>query len=296
MSIARWLFLSLLLLAGLSSVTLAQPVGKLTVDGIHPGMSYAEVVSQLGRPKALSEKRGLIALVFAPPAQRKLDTQVWFSQGKVVYCSGYTLLEDEEPLHLYGLPGGVLVERFGPLQPLSVFASWWPDSGVVLAGSNHLWPDENLRAPVALRALDFPLRWAKTSDGKQYSESEPWVDDESIGWMAEDVELGMSEEKARKLAGSLDVVYRGGFVQAIKAPNEALLLHRVGHHDFSVTFEVGQAPEPFGPNPAKNAPPNKGWFSPTASGRVRMVKGKVAEIQLGIDAPELFSELEKLKP
>lgn len=296
MSTARWLILHLFCLALLGSPVRAERVGALTVDGIRPGMSYAEVLSKLGRPKALSEKRGLIALVFAPPAQRKLDTQAWFSGGKVVYCSGYTLLEDEEPLHLYGLPGGVLVERFGPVQPLSVFASWWPESGVVLAGSNHLWPEENLRAPVALRAVDFPLRWQKTSEGRQYSEFEPWVDDESIGWMAEDVELGMSEEKARKLAGSLNLVYRGGFVQAIKAPSEALLLHRVGHHDFSVTFEVGQAPEPFGPNPEKNAPPNRGWFSPTPSGRVRMEKGKVAEIQLGIDAPELFSELEKLKP
>ncbi len=267
---------------------------RLTVDGIAIGMGYAEVLKTVGRPKVLREKRGLVVLVYPAPPHRPQDTAIWFSQGKVVYCSGYTLEEDGEPLHLFGLPGTILAERFGLTQDLHVFARWWPESGVVLAGSNNIWPEEELKSPIALRDPTFPLRWFELPDGRRYSEFEPWVDDEQMSWLADDVELGMPEEKARKLAGDLDVVYLGGFVQAVKAPLEALLIHRVGYHDFSVTFEVGQAPRAFGPNPKDNVSPENGWCTPASSGRIRMEGGKVAEIQLELDAHELFNALEDL--
>ena len=285
---------ALLLLSLVGLQARAEPLAILKVDGVGIGMDYAEVFKVAGRPKVLREKRGLVALVYSAPPHRPQDTEVWFSRGKVVYCSGYTLEESGEPLHLFGLPGTLLNERFGPTQVLQVFASWWPESGVVLAGSNNIWPEEALKAPIALRDPAFPLRWFEQPDGQRYSEFEPWVDDEQISWLAGDVELGMPEEKARNLAGDLDVIYRGGFVQAIESAPEALLIHRVGHHDFSVTFEVGQAPQAFGPNPKDNAPPENGWYSPASAGRIRMKDGKVAEIRLELDASELFDALEGL--
>lgn len=267
----------------------------LAIDGIRIGMAYSQVLEVRGRPARLHEKRGLIVLFYPPPAHRSVETAVWFSQGKVVYASGYTLEENGEPLHLYGLPGTVLSDRFGPPQTLDVFASWWPDTGIVLAGLNNFFIEKPLQAPTALRDPKFPIEWHQSSEEKRFSTFEPWVDDETIVWNVDDVELGMSQDKAEKLSHGLDVVYRGGFVQAIKQPSEALLDHRLGHHLLSVNFSVGESfEEPTSPLLEKM--PRTGWLSPTPSGRVRFQDGRVVELQLELVAPELFEALERLGP
>ncbi len=277
-----WLVLWLWLAGPLSA--------QLNVDGVAIGMSYDQVLQAAGRPRAIGEKNGATYLRFPTPRSRPEGSCVWFLSDRVVFATGYSLYRDGEPLFLYGLEGILLEEEFGPAQILTAYARWWPESGIVLVGSNNLWPRDTLRAPLALRDPGFPVQWQEIQDGR-WSKYEPWVDDETLAWLADDVELGMSQERARKLAGDLDVVYRGGFVQAVRNPPNALLSHRVGHHDFSVNFEVGLAPMGLGTLPLF---PASGWWSPAPGGRVRMDDGKVAEIELCLANDRLFEALEKL--
>lgn len=265
-------------------------VGKLTLDGLWLGMSYGQVLATLGRPKEIREEGGLISLLYAAPPGRPEGQNVWFSSGRLVFGSGYTLEEDEEPLFLFGMPADVLEERFGATEPLNLYAHWWPRCGVVLYGMNALFPDLGLSRPIGLRDPDFPIHWDESPEGKRWSKVEPWVDDEAKVWMAEEVTLGMPQERAQILGAGLDIGYEGGFVRELRAPQSALLSYQSGHHDLSVEFEVGQAPRPFGVAPTLPHP-QSGWFSPSSSGRIRMEGGKVAEIQLRIDDDALFQAL-----
>jgi hypothetical protein len=260
---------------------------QLQVDGVRIGMSYAQVLQARGLPSAIGVKGELWYLVYAAPKSRPEETSVWFAADRVVYASGYTLEKNGEPFFLYGLEGSVLRDELGAPQVLSVFARWWPESGIVLAGSNNIWPDEVLRAPMGLRDPDFPIEWDQ-HDGHRWSLREPWVDDERVEWLAGDVALGMAEKRARKLARGLEVEYAGGFVRAVRHPASVLLSHHVGYHDFSVQLEVGELPLAVGITPAL---PMQGWTSPAPGGLVRMAGGKVAEIALELQNDKLFAAL-----
>lgn len=269
----------------------AQPA--LSLDGVTIGMDYSEVLRERGRPQALRPDGELTQLLFPAASGRREGTSVWFHRDKVVFATGYDLYGDGEPVFLYGMEGPVLEEAFGTPEPLNVFSRWFPASGVVLGGYLNQWPLETVTSPLGLRDLSYPLDWydsrSRPEDpARRWSRSEPWMDDEIVVWLAEDVELGMAEDKARKLAGGLEIDYDGGFVRAIRRPAEALLSHRVGYHDFSTEFIVGDEPVTLG---LAAAPPGDGWYSPASGGRVRIQAGKVAEIELRIDNDALFRAL-----
>lgn len=267
--------------------------GALSVDGVKIGMTFEQVLAMHGLPKALGEKGGCTWLAFPSRAKRSEGATVWFFRDRVVYATGYDLERGGEPLFLFGMERQVLEEEMGgPPQPLQVFAQWWPQSGVVLAGANSLFSGEALRAPLGLRDTAYPLKWYDTSDGKRYSSKEPWVDDERATWLADDVELGMPEERARKLAGSLDVVYRGGFVQSVRGARSVLLSRYLGDQDLSLEFEMGAEP---GTLSDSLKWPRNGWYSPTSGGRVKLSKGKVVSIELGLSSKALFEALEKYR-
>lgn len=283
------IFVFLLLLPCLGQ---ERALGKLTLDGVAPGQSYADVLSALGRPDKLEVDQGLINFFYSPPKGHSEGTNVWFENGQVVYCTGYTLEEDGEPLFLYGMQGAVLKERFGANQELNVFARWWPTAGVVLVGRNIAEPGQTLHAPLGLRSLTFPV---EKIEGKPWSRFEPWADDETEVWLADDVALGMTQKHAEKMAGPLDVVYDAGYVRGVRDPQSLLLNHLIGLHNFSVQFEVGELPAPFGAATPLKAPRN-GWITPARFGRVRLKSGKIAELQLWVDDDDLFQALRALKP
>lgn len=260
----------------------------LTLDGVAIGMSYQQVLEARGLPKSVGEKEGVTYLIYPTPKSRPEGSTVWFHSDRVVFTTGYTLNKDSEPLFLYGMEGPVLEELFGSPQTLNVFAKWWPNSGIVLFGSNNIWPAETLGAPLGMRDPAFPIEWQERSEGRRWSKFEPWIDDQRIAWLADDVELGMAEERARKLAGQLEVVYQGGFVRAVRNPQSVLLSHQVGYHDFSVGFDLGESPQGLGQTPAY---PLSGWYTPSPGGRVRMENGKIAEMQLELANQKLFQAL-----
>ncbi len=266
-------------------------IGRLTLDGVSVGQSYAEVLKVLGRPNELDVNQGLVAFVYPAPKGRSEGTHVWFDKGTVVYCTGYALEEDDEPLFLYGMQGSVLQERFGESEELNEFARWWPASGVVLAGRNIADPGQTLHSPLGLRSLAFPVEKVTDPPGSRF---EPWADDELETWLADDVELGMNQQHAAKMAGSLDVMYDAGYVRGVRGPQSLLLNHLIGMQNFSVQFDVGEKPAPFGKASPLKAPRN-GWITPSRFGRVKLKGGKIAELQLWIDDEELFQALRSLQ-
>lgn len=276
---------------GLLAQALARPdlaQQDLAIDGVSPGMSYSQVLEVRGRPAGIRAEQGLWQLLFTPRGRRD-SCSVWFQDGRVVFASGYDLQQGEDPLFLYGMEGTVLQEAFGEPEPLNVFSRWYPSSGVVLYGFNNRWPLEVVTSPLGLRDPRFPLDWDESEPGVRWSRSEPWVDDEMTLWLADDVELGMVEDRARKLAGGLEVTYSGGFVRAIHHPSEALLSHRVGHHDLSTEFVVGEPPLTM----SSTEFPAQGWITPAEGGRIRMENGRVAEIELQLENDALFEALDK---
>lgn len=265
---------------------------SLSLDGAAIGMDYGQVLRVRGRPQAIRVEGELTQLLFVAAPGRREGTAVWFHRDKTVFATGYNLYRGEEPVFLYGMEGPVLEEAFGRPEPLNVFSRWFPETGVVLGGYLNQWPLETVTSPLGLRDLSYPFDWYESQSAgeepRRWSRSEPWMDDEVIVWLAEDVELGMAEEKARKLVRGEDVTYEGGFVRAIHHPSEALLSHRVGYHDFSTEFTVGEEPVALG---LDTKAPLQGWYSPATGGRVRMRAGKVAEIELRLDNDALFSAL-----
>lgn len=272
----------------LSAPGLAQAV--LTVDGVALGMTYDQVLGVHGKPRVVGHRQGISYFLYPTPVGRPEGPSVWFCSGRVVFATGYTLEKDGEPLFLYGLEGSLLREEFGPPRPLNAFARWWPDSGVVLAGSNNLWPEEMLRAPLGLRDPDFPIRWERDGD-RLYSAFEPWVDDGRESWLAGDVELGMPEERARRLAGSLQVLCQGGFVRAVVNPDSVLLSRRVDGQDRSLNFELAEPPMALGETPSY---PQDGWYSPAPGGHILLQDGRVAQMRLELPDPAMFEALERL--
>ena len=267
--------------------------GGLAVDEVSIGMTYDQVLALHGLPKAVGEKSGCTWLAFPAPPKRLEGATAWFFRDRVVYATGYGLTREGEPLFLFGMERQVLEEVMGgPPEPLQIFAQWWPDSGVVLAGANSLFSGEALRSPLGLRDRSYPLKWSTDREGKRFSTNEPWVDDERVVWLAEDVELGMPEERARQLAGDLDVVYQGGFVQAVRGARNVLLSRYLGDQDLSLEFEVGAAP---GTLSEAVRWPHDGWYSPASGGRVKLRGGKVSEVELALSSKKLFQALEKYR-
>lgn len=267
------------------------PVGAqegLSLDGMVLGMTYAEVLQVKGRPAALGHKEGLWSMVYPAPARRPQPTSVWFHRGRAVYIEGYTLERQGEPLFLYGLEAEVLRQEFGEPEVLNALALWWPSCGLVLAGGNRLGRDQPLSAPLGWRDPDFPLVWVE-EDGLRVSRREPWADDRREEWLADDVALGMSESRARQLAGGLEIVYRAGYVQAVRCPPSAFLWRQSVSSDRSLSFEVGEEPVGLGP---LGGIPADGWYSPVPGGRVLLAGGKVVQIELEWDNDELFQALE----
>lgn len=282
--------LSLLLVLGwllLLAPCLAEP--GLRVDGVAIAMSYAEVLEVRGLPLSVGQEDGFFWLRYPAPPKRGAPTSVWFHDHRVVYAEGYTLDRDGEPLFLYGMEGSVLRDELGQPEPLNVFSRWWPTSGVVLLDSGGQWAERSLTSPLGLRDRSFPLDWQEV-DGRRWSMREPWADDQSEVWLADDVELGMAEEKARKMARGLEVVFQGGFVRAVRHPASALFSHRMGYHDLSLQLEIGEAPVSL---TFAAEFPRDGWYSPAPGGRARMAGGKVAEIELELENDQLFRALER---
>jgi hypothetical protein len=259
-------------------------------------MSYRQVLDQLGRPRSLNEESGEIVFTYPAPPERAEGTSVWFHDARVVYVSGYTLKNQDEVLFMPGMVGGILEEEFdGPPVPLNDFGKWWPHSGVVLAGTNAIWPLRQLTSPLGLRDLTYPNSWREPAPGHLVSDYEPWIDDQSVSWMVEDVSLGMAEETARKLGGDLDMICQSGYVRAFRAPSSAILVKKKSDQDMSLILEVGEPPQVFGQGPALSAP-SEGWLRLTPSGRVRLGRGKITEIDLNIPDDSLFKALQEVEP
>lgn len=242
-----------------------------------------------GLPKAVGQKQGAVYLTYPAPVNRSSELTVWFSDDRLVYCTGYDLEKDGEPFFLYGMEGLLLEQELGALEPLNALARWWPEHGVVLFGNNNIWPHEALGSPLGLRDPSFPIESLEPEKGQRWSSYEPWLDDERVSWLAEDIELGMPQERARKLAGALEVVYEAGFVRAVRGATDVLLIHQVGTHDHSLQFLVGEEPTGMGPTPVSF--PENGWYSPAPGGRVRLENRKVAEVELALTCDNLFQAL-----
>lgn len=280
-------FFCLLLLLLLSGPLVAKE--RYTIDDVAIGMTYQQVLEVRGLPKSIGQKHNAVFLNYPTPQNRSSEPMVWFENDRVVYATGYSLYRDNEPLFLYGMTGLILKEEFGESQPLNLFATWWPQSGVVLNGNNRLSPEGDLTSPLGLRDPDFPIDRLEAEPGKRWSRYEPWLDDERLVWLADDVELGMAQERAQKLAGDLEVVYEAGFVRAVRSPQSVLLFHTLGQRDLSLQFEAGE--EPLGLGSHVQRWPSQGWYSPAPGGRVQLQSGKVAQVELELTCKKLFAAL-----
>lgn len=292
------------LLVLIAALALAAPLfgGKvaesaLSLDGIRIGMSYEEVLQIRGKPTSLNWEKRLTYFTYKSESNYS-PAEVWFDEGKVVYCSGDELRRGKELVFAIGMPGSLLRERLGEAEDLNIFVQWFPSSGVVV--SEDLLENSGRGQKIGLRDLNYPLEWHdfEPIDGLQgdtarrWASLEPWEDDYIENWAVQDLILGQSEKEVKASARDFDVIIESGYVRGIRNAKEAVFQAHLGYHPMGATFKLGEKPSRLPSYVNFPESPDLGRYNVAT---IQLDQGLVTSIDIYVKDDRLFRTLARVQ-
>lgn len=217
---------------------------RLRVDGVGIGMTYAEVLQVRGRPQALGWERGLTFFEYSEQSE-SVDRDVWFSNGRVVYCSGTVLTDGSRRVWTADQPLESLAKTYGEFTELDVDASWLESAGLVVRSYFFKYFAAQEPRYVGLRDLCYPLEWYAFNDQgneqveRHWSHFEPWIDDYHESWRVGSIEMGSPYKSDVGSKAGCEVIEDAGYVRGFRNVVEARFSSLLGYHNLSQDFKLG---------------------------------------------------------
>lgn len=250
----------------------------LFLDGVRPGMTYAQVCQRLKRPLFWTLNQGYISFNY------RQGRVVWFDHGRVSAVFGHRLTSKENMIVELGEPVSDVEQRLGiaepahePAQPLRS----WASGSIGVWGWGDIPTVERLVLRVPYRELAF-------------ADACPWQDDFSESTSIDGVALGMQRASVQSLLGPRTVGARRTFVSYSRDGYVIGVKGRHLTHEMSLRTEIlNRRHLSVGAPPAAEWNlPREGCLSEPGLALTALTKsGKVKTVELKISDPELLDVL-----